>query len=108
PGLAQVAEDVLKELERDLLGLRDPLPLDGAVTGGGELDHRAQCVIHLCRDAHGAIVAHGSAIPPPVTCWLCWRRDRTRGPRPEVGPRPSRRLLSREQPRRTSGRSVSR
>ena len=55
PGLAEVAEDVLEELERHFLRLRDPLALDvDAVPGGRELDARPQRVVGLGGDAHAS------------------------------------------------------
>src|SRR4029453_8605673 len=42
PGMAQVAEDVLQELERDLLRLGDSLALDRAVPRGSKLDRGAE------------------------------------------------------------------
>jgi hypothetical protein len=36
--VAQVGQDVLQELRRDLLGLGDPVALDRAGTGRGRLD----------------------------------------------------------------------
>jgi hypothetical protein len=53
PGVAEFAENVLEEVERDVLGGRDPLGLDrSTVRAGGELDRRAHRVIRLGRDAH--------------------------------------------------------
>jgi len=39
--MTEVAEDVLQELERDLLCLRDPLTLDRSLARRSELDRRA-------------------------------------------------------------------
>ena len=52
PGVLELAEDVLEELERYVLGLGEPLSLDRAVAGGGQLDGRPDCVIRFRRDAH--------------------------------------------------------
>src|SRR5436190_145845 len=53
PGLSQVAQDVLEELERHLLGLRDALALDrAAAVDCCQLDARAQCVVGLGGDPH--------------------------------------------------------
>jgi hypothetical protein len=58
--MVQLQEDVLEELERDVLGLRDPLALDRALTRGGELQHSAEGVVGLGGNAHGRILAaHG-------------------------------------------------
>jgi hypothetical protein len=46
--VAQVGEDVLEELERDLLGLGDPVALDRARLGRGQLDRRPDGVVGLC------------------------------------------------------------
>ena len=43
--MAQVAEDVLEELQRDVLRGRDRVALDRAVAGGGELDRGAHGVV---------------------------------------------------------------
>src|SRR4029079_1477649 len=53
PCVAKVAEDVLEELERNLLGLRDALALDvDAVLDGGELDAGSQGVVSLRGNPH--------------------------------------------------------
>jgi hypothetical protein len=46
--VAQVGEDVLEELERDLLGLGDPVALDRPGPGRGQLDRRPDGVVRLC------------------------------------------------------------
>jgi hypothetical protein len=53
PGVPQVDQDVLEELQRDVLGLCEPLALDGPVTRLGELEQRAHRVVALSRDLHG-------------------------------------------------------
>jgi hypothetical protein len=45
--VAQVGQDVLEELERDLLGLGDPLALDRPGLGRGQLDGRPDGVVRL-------------------------------------------------------------
>ena len=55
PALAQVAEDVLEELRRDLLRVRDRVRLRQLVLAGdGQLDRGAHGVVDLRGDAHGA------------------------------------------------------
>src|SRR5262249_37299116 len=76
----EVEQDVLEEFERDLLRLRDPVALDRAVAGGGELRAGAQGVVDLRRDAHGRIVLDPRAARP----WP-WPRLRAAGPRPPRG-----------------------
>jgi hypothetical protein len=49
----ELAEDVLEELERDVLGFGDRLALDGLSPGGGELDRGPDGVVDLGRDPHG-------------------------------------------------------
>src|SRR4051812_34234621 len=54
-GVAHVAEDVLEELQRDALRLGERLALRRlSGLGGGELHRRADRVVDLRRDAHGA------------------------------------------------------
>jgi hypothetical protein len=43
----QLQEDVLQELERDVLRLRDPLALGGPVAGRRQLERGAQRVVDL-------------------------------------------------------------
>jgi hypothetical protein len=61
--VAQVAEDVLEELERDLLRLCDPLAFHRPVCAGGELDHRTQRVVGFRGDAHNCILTVGITGP---------------------------------------------
>src|SRR5919206_2321288 len=62
-GLAQVAEDVLEELQRDALRLRDRVALRRAVGGRRELDRRADGVVRLRRDAHAGILPKAGRPP---------------------------------------------
>ena len=55
PGAAQVAQDVLEEVDRDALRLRDVVGGDH-VAGGGELDRRADGVVGFRGRAHGLIM----------------------------------------------------
>ncbi len=55
-GVAEIDEDVLEELERDLLGLGDPFALHGPVVRHRELEQGADRVVDLGRDAHDPIV----------------------------------------------------
>jgi pyridoxine 4-dehydrogenase len=56
--VAQLEEDVLEELERDALGLRDPLALDGPFARRScKLEHGAKRVVGLGGDTHRRIVA---------------------------------------------------
>ena len=64
--MAQVDEDVLEELDRDLLRLREPVALHRAIAGGRQLDHRPDRVVRLRRDAHPLILT-GRA--PSATLW---------------------------------------
>ena len=62
PGVAELAEDVLEEVERDALGGRDPLGLDRLLVGrGGELDRGAHRIVGFGRDSHGAVLHRRSA-----------------------------------------------
>ena len=61
PAPAQLEQDVLEEVERDLLGRGEPLALERARSIGielscGELGGGAQGVVHLGRDPHGPIL----------------------------------------------------
>ena len=51
-GVLQLQQDVLEEVERDLLRVRDPLPLDGAVACDCELDRGAHGVVDLRGNTH--------------------------------------------------------
>jgi hypothetical protein len=55
-GAAQLEQDVLEELERDLLRGREALCFHRARRRGGELRERADRIVHLGRDPHGRIV----------------------------------------------------
>ena len=48
----EVDQDVLEEVERDLLRLREPVALHRAGAGRGELDGRADRVVRLGGDPH--------------------------------------------------------
>ena len=84
--MAQVAEDVLEKLERDLLRLCDPLALDGAVAADAASSITARKrVVRFGRDPHAAIVAEVAAAaldePRPHGVVLSRRlRRRTSGP----------------------------
>ena len=54
PGVLELEQDVLEELERDVLGLGELLALDRAFAGGGQLGRRAHGVVGLRGDAHAA------------------------------------------------------
>src|SRR5207248_7349536 len=67
PRVLEVEEDVLEELERDLLRLRDPVALDRtAVRGRGELRARPDRVVDLRRDPH----CGPKRSPRRVCAWL--------------------------------------
>src|SRR5215208_1018338 len=52
-GVLEIEQDVLQELERNALRLREVLALDGlAVRGGGQLEGGAHGVVGLCGDPH--------------------------------------------------------
>jgi hypothetical protein len=51
--VAQVDQDVLEELQRNLLRLREPLALHRPVARHGQLEQGADGVIALGRDLHG-------------------------------------------------------
>ena len=55
-GASQLEQDVLEELERDVLGLRDALALRRPLPRGGKLERSAQRVVDLRRDPHARIV----------------------------------------------------
>jgi hypothetical protein len=50
--MLEIEQDVLEELERDLLRLRDPLALDRPFAGRGELGPSTHRVVDLRRDSH--------------------------------------------------------
>ena len=52
-GVLELAEDVLQELQRDVLGLRDRLALDRPLAARGELDRRPHRVVRFRRNPHG-------------------------------------------------------
>ena len=52
PGVLQLEQDVLEELERDVLRLGELLALDGLVARGGHLDRGAHGVVGFCGDPH--------------------------------------------------------
>ena len=56
-GAAQLEQDVLEELERDLLRRRQPLRLHEAGRRRRQLRDRAQRIVHLRRDPHGRILS---------------------------------------------------
>ena len=53
-GVLELEQDVLEELQRDVLRLGEPLALDRALAGGGQLGRRPHGVVGLRGDAHGA------------------------------------------------------
>ena len=53
-GVPQVGEDVLEEVRRDALRLRDAVALDRPVAGRGELDRGADRVVGLRGDPHAS------------------------------------------------------
>jgi pyridoxine 4-dehydrogenase len=56
--VTQFEQDVLEELERNVLGLRDPLSLDGPLARRRrKLEHGPQCVVGLGGNTHRRIVA---------------------------------------------------
>ena len=59
PGVSQVGEDVLEEVRRDLLRLRDALALRRPVACRRELDRGPNRVVRLRRDPHAAILPLG-------------------------------------------------
>ena len=56
PRAAEVEEDVLEEVHRDLLRLGDPLRAHGRVAVSGELDRGADGVVGLGGGAHALII----------------------------------------------------
>ena len=70
PAVAQLEQDVLEELERDVLRLGDPLALGRPLARSRELERRAQRVVHLCGDPHVRILTparDGGTIERPST-----------------------------------------
>jgi hypothetical protein len=64
-GMAELAEDVLEEVERNPLRARDPLGLDGLfVRRGRQLDHGAHGVVGFGRDPHALYVHTGVGTKP--------------------------------------------
>ena len=65
PDVTQLAEDVLQEVERDLLGVGDPLRLDRLLVWcRGEFDRGADRVIGFGGDAHVAILTPQLGVKP--------------------------------------------
>src|SRR5262249_18341748 len=63
PRVPEVGHDVLEELDRDRLRLRDPLAFDRRIVRSGELPQRTDRVVRLRRDAHARI---RPASPAPI------------------------------------------
>jgi hypothetical protein len=53
-GVLELEQDVLEELQRNVLGLGEPLALDRPFAGGSQLGRRSHGVVGLRGDAHGA------------------------------------------------------
>src|SRR3954452_5841465 len=51
-GVLQLEQDVLEELKRDVLRLRELLALDGLVAGGSHFDGGTDGVVGFCADPH--------------------------------------------------------
>ncbi len=65
PGVPELAEDVLQEVERDALRVRDPLGLDRLlVSGSRQLDGCAYGVVGFGRDSHGVSVTPRVGVKP--------------------------------------------
>src|SRR5262245_52730829 len=84
PGLAEVAEDVLEELERHLLRLGEALALDvDALLDRGQLDAGPQRVVDLGGDAHASIL---TACRLPLWAWRSGPPPARRTARPRRSP----------------------